>query len=100
MATRTLKFTEWLKLVRKHALDDGFESLSGFPVDDVAARLNVNRSRVYQLIEAGTLDLIQVVTKTGKVSITLVTQASVERYLDERVPDRGRQGYFTFPQPT
>lgn len=100
MATRTLKFGEWLKLVRRHATDDGFKDLSGYPVDDVAKRLDVNRSRVYQLIEDGTLDRIQVLTWTGKVAITLITQASVERYLADRIPDRSRQGYFTFPQTT
>jgi hypothetical protein len=100
MATRTLNFREWLKLVAQHARDDGFKNLSGYPVDDVATRLGVNRSRVYQLIEDETLDRIQVLTKAGKVAITLVTQASVERYLADRVPDRNRQGYFSFPQTT
>ena len=100
MATRTLKFSEWLKLVKRHALGDGFENLSGYPVDDVASRLNVNRSRVYQLLEDGTLDRLQVLTKSGKVAITLITQASLDRYIDERVPDRNRQGYFAFAPNT
>jgi hypothetical protein len=96
MATRTLKFAEWLKLVKRHALDDGFESISGYPVDDVAKRLDVSRARVYQLIEAETLDVLQVLTWKGNVAVSLVTQASLERYLAERTPDRNRQGYFTY----
>jgi predicted DNA-binding transcriptional regulator AlpA len=98
MATRTLKFREWLKLVAKHSTDDGFANLAGYPVDDVAKRLGVNRSRVYQLIEDETLDRIQVLTWTGKVAITLVTEASIDRYLAKRVPDRNRQGYFAFQE--
>jgi hypothetical protein len=98
VATRTLNFREWLKLVARHGLDDGFKNLAGYPVDDVAARLSVHRSRVYQLIEEESLDRIQVLTKTGKVAITLITQASLERYLAERVPDRNRQGYFAFQE--
>lgn len=97
MATRTLKFPEWLKLVRRHATDDGFENLAGYPVDDVAKRLGLTRSRVYQLIEDESLDRIQVLGWTGKVAITLITEASLDRYLAGRVVDRGRQGYFAFP---
>jgi len=96
MATRTLKFGEWLKLVRRHATDDGFANLAGYPVDDVAKRLDVSRGRIYQLIEDETLDRIQVLSWSGRVAITLITQASLDRYLADRVPDRNRQGYFAF----
>jgi hypothetical protein len=65
---------------------------------DVAARLDVHRSRVYQLIEDETLDTIEVRTSAGKVAMVLVTEASLERYLAERVPDRNRQGYFSFQE--
>lgn len=97
MATRTLTFTQWLKLVAGHPLGDGFANVSGFPVVDVAKRLSVNRSRVYQLIGEGTLDTLEVTTAAGKIALTLVTEASLERYLEHRVPDRHRQGYFAFP---
>jgi hypothetical protein len=100
MSTKTYKFGQWLKAVQEHAGGEGFKKLAGYPVEDVAKRLGVDRSRVYQLIEAETLDRIQVLSWTGKVAITLITEASLERYLDERGPDRGRQGYFAFPQAT
>jgi hypothetical protein len=96
MATRSLTFAKWLKLVARHAIDSGFQNVAGYPVVDVASRLDVHRSRVYQLIEDGILDTIEVTSGTGRVCITLVTEASVERYLAERVPDRNRQGYFAF----
>lgn len=96
MATRTLTWTEWLKLVRRHALDNGFQNVAGYPAADVAARLGVSHQRVYQLIQGGALDVVEVTTKAGKVSLSLVTEASLERYLAARVPDRNRQGYFAF----
>lgn len=100
MATRTLKYTEWLKLVARHGLGREFANLSGYPVPDVAARLEVNRSRVYQLIESGVLDTLVIVTAAGTTAMTLVTEASIERYLASRVPDRNRQGYFAFQPQT
>lgn len=97
MATRTLTFTQWLKLVAsREALANEFENVAGWPVADVAAKLDVNRSRVYQLIEEGALDTLQITNAAGRVAMTLVTFASVERYLAERTPDRNRQGYFAF----
>jgi hypothetical protein len=89
--------TEWLRLVKRHALDDGFANVAGYPVADVAARLHVSTQRVYQMIESGTFDIIEIVNKAGRVSLTLITEASLDRYLEKRVPDRGRQGYFAFP---
>jgi hypothetical protein len=98
MASRTVKFTEWMKLVARHAHEDCLAKLTGTPVADTADKLKVTPARVYQLIEAGILDTLVVVTKAGKVSVTLVTLESVERYLAERVPDvRGRQGMFSWP---
>jgi len=96
MATRRLSISDWLKLVRRHALDDGFYGLAGSTVVDVCKKLDVSTSRIYQLIEAGHLDTIEIVNKAGKVSLTLVTDASLERYLADRTPDRNRQGYFAF----
>jgi len=97
MATRTLSYTQWFKLVMEQALGDGFTHVSGYPPADVAHKLGVSRERVGQLIREGTLDTLAVTTRAGKVALTLVTEASVERYLAERVPDRNRQGYFAFP---
>lgn len=96
MATRSLKFAEWLRLVKRHALDNQFANVSGYPVLDVASKLDVHRSRIYQLIENGTLDTIEITGPSGKVALTLVTEASLDRYLADRVPDRNRQGYFAF----
>lgn len=96
MATRTLKWTAWLKLMRQHMLDNEYANLSGYPVQDVAAKLDVSRQRVYQLIEEGTLDVIEIVTGKGIRAATLITEASLDRYLEGRVPDRNRQGYFAF----
>lgn len=96
MATRRLSITAWLRQVKEHALGDGFSNVAGYPCVDVAKRLDVSISRVYQLIENDSLDVIQIVNKAGKVSLTLVTEASLERYLADRTPDRNRQGYFAF----
>lgn len=96
MATRTLPYSKWLREVARHGLGEAFLQLSGQPVADVAVELGVSTQRVYQLIEQDALDLLQITTRAGKVSVTLVTQASIERYLADRVPDRNRQGYFAF----
>lgn len=96
MATRTLPFTHWLKLVTRHALDDQFPHLAGIPPREVAHRLGFSRERVGQLVKDGALDVLELTTR-GKVTMSLITEASFERYLAERVPDRGRQGYFSFP---
>ena len=98
VATRTLPFAKWLKLVARHALDDGFKNVAGLPVAEVVARLGCHRSRVYQLIEEGVLDTINVTTVGGRIAIVLVTEASFERYLAERMPVPGHQGHFSFPQ--
>lgn len=99
MATRTLTLPEWLRLVRRHATDDGFANVSGFPVIDAADRLGVSKQRVHQLLEAGVLDSLAIVNKRGTVAVMLVTEASVNRYLAKRIPDvRGRQGFFSFPE--
>jgi len=97
MATRTLKYTEWLKLVTRSSLGDQFSHVSGFPPADVAKRLGVSRERVSQLVREGTLDTLSITTAAGAVALTLVTEYSLERYIGERVPDRNRQGYFAFP---
>jgi len=81
----------------RHALDSEHDNLSGLATVDVAKKLNVHRSRVHQLIEEGTLDTLAITTGNGRPALTLVTQASLDRYLAARVPDRGRQGYFAFP---
>lgn len=96
MATRRLAFGDWLRLVRRHALDNEFPNVAGFPPGEVATKLDVSHQRVSQLVADGTLDLIEIVNKNGKVSLTLVTEASLDRYLATRVTDRGRQGYFAF----
>ena len=97
MATRTLTYTQWLKLVVKHALGDQFANLSGLATVDVAKKLDVSRQRVHQLIEEGSLDTLAITTGKGRPALVLVTEASLERYLASRVPDRNRQGYFAFP---
>jgi len=100
MATRTLKFSQWLKLVAKHTIagefDDAADHLIGMPPDDAAKKLSVTRERVSQLIREEKLDTLQVTNAAGRVCITLVTEASLDRYLAQRTPDRNRQGYFAF----
>lgn len=98
MATRTLTYRKWLVEVAKHGLGEGFDHLSGYAVPDVAARLDVSRQRVHQLLESGALDALQITTKTGSVAMTLVTEASLGRYLESRRPVPGHQGYFSFDQ--
>jgi hypothetical protein len=87
MATRTIKFREWLKQVVKHATGDGFLDLAGYPIADVAHRLKVSEQRVRQLIEADRLDTIQILTWKGNVAVTLVTEASLEAF-EPRAPGR------------
>jgi hypothetical protein len=99
MAARTFTFAQWFKLVTRHPLGDEFANLAGHPVADVARTLNVSPQRVHQLISDDVLDTIAVTNLGGtRVALLLVTEASVERYLNERVPDRHRQGYFAFPK--
>lgn len=98
MATRTLTYTTWLKLVVQHARTNEFLNVSGYPAADVAERLDVSRERVNQLTREGILDLLHITTRAGRVSMSLITEASIERYLAKRVPDRNRQGYFAFQQ--
>jgi hypothetical protein len=97
MATRTLKYTEWLKLVRGAFTGDASSHVYGYPPADVAKRLNVSRERVSQLVREGTLDTLSITTAAGRTALTLITEYSLERYLADRVPDRHRQGYFAFP---
>jgi len=100
MATRKLNFTDWLRLVRRHATDNGFQNVAGYPVVETASRLGITKQRVHQLLEADVLDSLAITTKAGTTAVLLVTEASIERYLNKRVPDRGRQGYFAFPETT
>lgn len=95
MATRTLKYTEWLKMVRG-AVTEQPSHVYGYPIADVAKRLKVSRQRVNQLVNDGTLDTLAITTAAGRTAMTLVTEYSLERYLADRVPDRNRQGYFAF----
>lgn len=98
MATKTYTFSQWLKLVVKHAADNGFQNVAGYPVADAAKKLEVSPSRIAQLIAEDVLDTLEVTTVAGRVAIRLVTEASIERYLELRVPDRNRQGYFAFQE--
>ena len=99
MATRTLKFTHWLKLMLKHGLDDdetAYNNITGAPVADVVLKLGFTKQRVYQLIEEGKLDTLHLVRADGRPCVTVITEASLNRYLDERVPFDNRQGWFSF----
>lgn len=96
MPKRTVNFREWLKLVRKHAFDDGFYNLGGLPVADVAKKLDVSTQRVYQLIADDTLDVIEVTNAKGRVCLTVITDASMSRYLERRTPAVRRPDLFSF----
>jgi hypothetical protein len=99
MANRTLKFPQWLKLIAKHSLDDDettYKNLTGVPVIDVSQKLDVSRAMVYKMIDQQKLDVLHITNGVGAICVSLVTEASLERYLEQRVPDRGRQGYFAF----
>ncbi len=102
MASRTVTFAEWMKLVVRHAREPlTLNKVTGKPAVDAADYLKVSRQRVHQLVEAGVLDTLVVTTKGGKVHSTLITLESLERYVENRVPDvRGRQGYFSWPEQT
>lgn len=99
MATRSLKWTAWLKLMAKHGFDSdesAYKNLSGMPPLDAAKKLGISKGRIFQLIQEEKLDTLQVTNAAGAVCVTLVTDASLERYLAERVPVPGHQGHFSF----
>ena len=97
MAKRTLTYRNWLRDVARAGLGDALKSVSGFTAIETAARLGVSRARVYQLIEEGSLDILCITTHTGAPALTLVTEASLEHYVANRVPDRNRKGYYALP---
>jgi hypothetical protein len=65
-------------------------------VIDVGRKLDVSRQMVYKMIDQEKLDVLQITNANGAVCVSMVTEASLERYLENRRPDRGRQGYFAF----
>jgi hypothetical protein len=89
MAIRKVTFREWLAGVITSRQNH-------YMVAEAASRLRVDRSRVHQLLKSGALDGFEITTATGTVAMTVITEASLERYLADRVPDRNRQGYFAF----
>jgi hypothetical protein len=95
MAIRKMKLGEWFKACRKNALGDGFLDLTGPPPASVAETLEVHRSRVYQLIENDSLDALSIVAPNGTITITLVTENSLNRYLKTRAPARRNPDGFT-----
>lgn len=80
MEARRISFKQWFKAVTRHALDDDFSDLTGYPVGDAAKRLKVSDQRVRQLIESGQLEAIQITTAAGTVAMTLVTESSLDAY--------------------
>jgi hypothetical protein len=95
MATRKMKLGEWFNACRKNALGDGFLDLTGPPVSSVAETLEVHRARVYQLIENDSLDSVSVVAPNGTITLTLITENSLKRYLKTRAPARRNPDGFT-----
>jgi hypothetical protein len=100
VANRVITFTEWHRQLRKSVFDSNsnvFENVAGVPASNAAKKLQVSEQRVNELIRQGVLDTVQVSNAAGRICLTMVTDASLDRYLAHRVPDRGRQGYFAFP---
>lgn len=97
MAKRTLTYRTWLRDVARTGLGDALKSITGFTAVETAARLGVSRARVYQLLEEDALDTLCITTDSGVAALTLITEASLDRYLATRVPDRNRKGYYALP---
>ena len=86
MATRKMKLGEWFKACRKSAFDDGFLDLTGPTPSAAAQTLEVSRQRVHQMIESNMLDAVHIVAPNGTISLTYVTENSLNRYLAARRP--------------
>jgi|HubBroStandDraft_5_1064220.scaffolds.fasta_scaffold207302_2 hypothetical protein len=89
----------WTKACFVNALGDGYLDLTGPTPVAAAQTLEITRQRVHQLIEDGTLDAVHITAPNGTISLTYVTQASLDRYLSKRAPAR-RGGYTMLPQET
>jgi hypothetical protein len=86
MATRKMTLKAWFKACAASTFEDGFLDLTG-PTQAVAAQtLEVSRQRVHQMIEEGALDAVHVTAPNGTISVTYVTQSSLDRYLAARRP--------------
>jgi hypothetical protein len=86
MAVKKMSLKQWVKACVQHTHDDGFLDLTGPTQTAAAQTLEVSRQRVGQLIEDGTFDAVQITGPLGKVSVTYVTQNSLNRYLAARRP--------------
>jgi len=88
----------WMKALARSVLDDSkLSHLGGSTVADVAERLGVSRQAVDKLIAAGHLETIEITTKRGVLAMRIVTDASLERYLEARVP-YSSDGRYRIPQ--
>jgi hypothetical protein len=93
MALRKMKLGDWFKACRKNALGDGFNDLTG-PVASMAAEtLGVTKQRVHQLVQQDWLDAVSVTAPNGTITITFITENSLNHYLAKRVRDH-RGGYY------
>jgi hypothetical protein len=86
MALRKMKLGDWLKACRSNALGDGFNDLTG-PVASMAAeRLDVTKQRVHQMVQDDLLDAVSVTAPNGTITVTFITENSLNRYLAKRAP--------------
>jgi hypothetical protein len=86
MATRKFTLKAWFKACVSATLNDDFLDLTGPTPSAAAQTLEVSRQRVHQLIAEEALDAVQITGPNGAVSVTYVTQASLNRYLATRRP--------------
>ena len=97
MATRKMTLKAWFKACAAATFDDGFLDLTGPTQAAAAQTLEVSRQRVHQMIEDGTLDAVHITAPNGTISLTYVTQNSLDRYLAARRP-YAVDGRFTLAQ--
>jgi len=86
MATRKFTLKAWFKACVSATLNDDFLDLTGPTPPAAAQTLELSRQRVHQMIDDGTLDAVHITAPNGTISVTYVTQASLNRYLATRRP--------------
>jgi|ERR1035441_6228258 hypothetical protein len=86
MAVRKMSLKDWTKACFKNSFDDGLLEFIGPTPIAAAQTLEVSKQRIHQMIEDKTLDAVRITAPNGTITVTYVTQASLDRYLAKRAP--------------
>jgi hypothetical protein len=84
MAARKMSLKDWTKACFKNTFDDGLLDFIGPTAPAAAQMLGVSRQRIYQLLDEKVLDTVAVTAPNGTITVTYITQASINRYLSTR----------------